>query len=196
MRLVLWCLFIAVVFAPSSVRAECDDDQILKQVSALLIDVNSSPQAVLIARQIELGVEKGFIKPERKEAMLKAALEYYLRKVEQCSVPDALNARVSDALSIGSSDGERCEVGRFTKAVDRQFSTIKSSGGYELFEGMVKQQVSSLVVADAGAVFIERWDDDPQFREKAIRAGLEMGVMQVSHCSNPEAPILKIIEEF
>ena len=196
MRLFLY--FIAAVFVvfPFSARAACVEADVTKQVSALLIDINSSPQAVSISRQIELGVEKGFVKPARKKAMLEAALEYYVRKTAKCPVPDTLNARVSDALSIGASDGERCHAGQFSKAVDRQYATIKSSGGYEVFEGMIKQQVSSLVVADAGAVFIERWDDNPKFREKVIRAGLEMGVMQVSRCSNPEAPILKIIEEF
>ena len=128
--------------------------------------------------------------------MLEAALEYYLRKTGNCSVPESLNTRVSSALSLGKQSGERCEVGQFSTAVNRQFNTIKSSGGYEVFENMVKQQVSNVIIAEAGEVFAQKWDNDPKFRENAIKAGLEMGVMQVSGCSNPEAPILKVIQNF
>ena len=191
------CLFHPfLVFAEESVVDLCDDVAVEKQVSSYMLDINQSKQAVAIARQVELGVKKGFVKPGYRDEMLEAALEYYLRKTNQCEVPPTLNARVSTALSLGKADGEFCEVGQFEKAVNRQFETLKSSGGYEVFEGMVKAQVANLIVEPASDVFVQRWDEESGFREKSIRAGLEMGVMQVSGCSNPEAPILLMIAEF
>lgn len=193
-------VFTAFVFFFSNAvladNAACEEDVIQNQVQSLMVNVNQSQQGVTIARQVELGLEKGFVKPDRKEDMLRAAYEFYIRKKEQCYVPVSLSSRVSDALSIGASDGVSCQLGQFSKAVDRQFSTIKATGGYPAFEEVIKKQVSKLIVADAGEIFTAKWEADPKFREKSIKAGLEMGVMQMSGCSNPEAPILEVIATF
>lgn len=198
MRLFLGAIvvFLFAAFPFADAQAACSDADVSQQLSDTLVNINASPDGVAVAKQVEIAASKGLIKPGKKEAMLSYALEYLIRKSSKCPIPEALTAKVSNALAIGKSDGERCEVGQFSTAVDRQFKTLKSSGGYEVFEGMIKQQVSANIVSSAKDVFIARWEGDSGFRESVIKAGLEMGAMHTSNCANPQDPILKIIEEF
>ena len=193
MRFLLLGLLVFFVAVPEA-QASCVDEDIDRAVREH--SIKRSEQAVALTKQIDLGIEKTLIKPNRREVMINTALEYFVRKSDGCAIPERLNATISEALLIGKVDGEVCEAGQYATSVNRQFRTLKSAGGYEVFEQIVKEQVSGLIIAEAGVLFTERWQNDPAFRETAIKAGLEMGVMQVSGCSNPEAPILKVISDF
>ena len=198
MRLLFVFFFFVFSFPAHAQKTEdaCVDSDIQKQVTNIVSGVQSTKQSALVKKHVEIAVEKGFVRAERKNDVYEAAVEFFVRRSAKCDMPDDLAARVSRGVSLGKPGGDVCRPEQFAKAVDRQHKTLKDSGGYDLYKGVLREGIAAYLVEDLHHAFIQKWDADVVFRESVIRAGLEIGAMQVSGCSNPEEPALRVIESF
>lgn len=190
--------FICLVFAGVSAKAEelCDDAQIAELVQREMSFPDKSKRAESVLRQVEIGVSKGLLKAEQRKNAEEAILEYSIRHSKKCPIPQSLRGRIHDVVAITKADAQPCAKGQFETVVNRQHRTLKSAGGYPMFEELIKAQIEANVIADAKEAFSLKWSSDPAFRDRVIRAGLEVNTMFASNCKNIADPILDIIEDF
>ncbi|NCT40861.1 MAG: hypothetical protein GW778_04275 [Alphaproteobacteria bacterium] len=197
MRLFILSLFMLFFTAPyAHAQMSCLNADVKEEVARLMQQSTPDSARAKATKQVEIGIAKGIVKPEKKRELVEVVVEYSTRKNAKCAIPNQLKARVSNSLSLIQGDWKYCAEEGFDIIIDRQFDALKASNGYEIFEGVIKQQISSNVIPDARAKFIERWDANPGFRERVIKTGLELNVMYTNKCSNIPDPIMDIIAEF
>lgn len=195
MRFLFLFLFVSLCSSPVFAQGKCDDAVIAQQVSDAKSDTANSNVFKDADTQVNMGIARGHLKPEMKEQMVSALIEFTLRKSAQCHIPNRLKVIASSSITI-TNTGEPCAVGQFSKVVNRQYNTLKSSTEFGEFESMIKAQVVGNMIDSVANIFSERWDRDTVFRANAIKSGLEMGIMMTNGCSNPQDPVLDVIAAF
>lgn len=192
------CICFLITLFPISVNAQsqCDDAAISEKVSEALKPGSDSIVFKDADTQINMGIARGHLKPAMKDQMVATLVEFTIRKSTQCHIPKRLKNIASSSINISPGAGQRCEVGQFSKVVNRQYNTLKSSTEFDQFESMIKAQVVGQMIDSVAIIFSERWDRDAVFRANAIKSGLEMSTMMVNGCSNPQDPILDVIAAF
>lgn len=182
--------------APAHAREACLD----KDISARVAEVISSPSDFQpyskIILQIKLSVAKGYIDGNLEPEMIRAVSEYYVRRNSKCEIPDDVRSSISRALTAVKLGGKRCDLGQYSKIVDRQYRALKVSEGYDVFQQIVKAQVAGNLILASRDVFEDRWADDVEYRDALIRTGLTLTVMQGQGCINVSDPLLDALWEF
>jgi len=194
-RFVFLFLLASLYTLPVFAQGQCDDAVIAQQVSEAVSDRSGSIVFKDADTQVNMGIARGHLRPEMKEQMVSALIEFTIRKSAQCHVPNRLKDIASSSITIASG-GEPCAVGQFSKIVDRQYNTLKSSTEFAVFEDMIRAQVVGNMIDSVANIFAERWDRDAIFRANAIKSGLEMSIMMTNGCSNPQDPVLDVIAAF
>jgi len=192
---ILLSLVLCLYAFPVLAKGQCDDVAIAAQVSEAHSSTADSAVYKDADTQVNMGIARGHLKPEMKEQMVSALIEFTLRKSAQCHIPNRLKSIASSSITIVNA-GEPCAVGQFTKIVNRQYNTLKSSTEFGQFENMIKAQVAGNMIDSVAHIFEARWDRDAVFRANAIKSGLEMSIMMTNGCSNPQDPVLDIIAAF
>ncbi|MFK7839630.1 MAG: hypothetical protein AB8B83_04810 [Bdellovibrionales bacterium] len=188
--------FLVSFSLPAYAQQSCLNADIRDEVKAVLKDDSPNSRLVMATKQVEIGIAKGVIKAENKNDLISAITEYTVRKSGACNVPNVLKDRVARSIAFTSGVGKACADGQFEKVINRQFNALRSSEGYAAFEGIIKEQISDSVIPVARDVFIQKWDSNEGFRERVIKAGLELNVMYSNQCNNLADPVLGIVAEF
>jgi len=196
MRIFVFLVFMLFISNPVFAQNSCLDGEISKDIAALLASPEKPARVEAVLKQVAFGTSKGLLKPELTEEANAVFVEYALRRERKCSVPQNLRDRMTRLIAITKDNAVQCEAGRFTTIIDRQHNTLKSSGGYEVFQQVIKTQIESNVTPQAREMFVARWDKDAGFRDRIIRAGLEINTMFSNNCANLQDPILAIVAEF
>ncbi len=196
MRQLLLCILLLWLFIPSAAHAQignCSFEVVNQNVVDLIQDNSPGSQYNTVMKQVKMGITKGYIRGEYRDQAAAAMLEYLVRLQNKCPIPEDLSLATTRMLKIVDSDGKICNVQDFKTIVERQHRSLYGSSGYAAFEAMIKEQVAVNVISPMKEEFIAKWDRDPTFRGRVIRAGLEMTAMASQGCANIQDPVLGVI---
>ena len=196
MRSIFAFVMMLIFSTPVMAQETCLKSDLDSKIAALMQETTPESLRVQATKQVEIGVAKGIVRAEGKDDLIAVIIEYVTRKNAGCAIPPILSGRVSRALAIIPAGGEPCPDGQFDKIIERQFGVLKASNGFGVFESVIKQQIAENVIPSAKQRFTEKWDSNQGFRERVIKAGLQLNVMYTNKCTNLPDPILSIIAEF
>ncbi len=183
------------VYSPSAYASKCDNTLIKAEAVKVRERLQETPEGEKLLISIDKQVEYGDFKPEDKQDVILANIEFSIRYNRGCKIPDNLTARLIASSSEGTSDEENCPIEQFHDEAKSHLAQMNAKDPDGNFYDSTFQEASNEITNSAAQEkFNKKWKNK-SFRDRYMIAILNSGLREENKCSNPALPLAEVIQE-